>query len=210
MEIVVKGRNQDVGQAFREHSIEKLQRIERLDHKVIRLDVEVGLERNPRQSEHRERVELTCHSKGPVIRAEASAHDCYAALDFALDKLESRLRKAADRRRIHHGHRTPEKVAALVGAPEVDVPAEPEPAPVAAPGSFAPPLTDDGDERLEGGLVVRKKLFAAHPMTLDQALHEMELVGHDFYLYDDSDCGRPSVAYRRRGYDYGVIRLERD
>ena len=59
----------------------------------------------------------------------------------------------------------------------------------------------------EGPLVVREKFHASHPMTIDQALLEMELVGHDFFAYHDSECGKFSVVYRRRGYDYGVIRL---
>ena len=202
MDIVVKGRHQDVGEAFRTHAVEKLQRVERLDHKVIRIDVEVTMEKNPRQASHKERIELTCLSKGPVIRAEAAAEDPYAALDAALDKLEARLRRSADRRRVHHGNRTPVSVAAAVGAPTLDpvITHEADPEPRAT-------IVDDGEAQLEGGLVVRTKTHVADPMTIDQALFEMELVGHDFYLFHDVDCGRASVVYRRRGYDYGLIRL---
>src|SRR4051812_38110531 len=84
--------------------------MERFDHKVIRLEVEISKERNPRQADLCDRVELTCRSKGPVIRAEASAHNPYAALDLACTKLEHRLRRLADRRRVHHGLRTPRSV----------------------------------------------------------------------------------------------------
>ena len=66
------------------------------------------------------------------------------------------------------------------------------------------PITVTGD----GPLVVREKTHPADPMTLDQALYEMELVGHDFYLYVDKESERPAVVYRRRGYDYGVISLD--
>jgi len=71
------------------------------------------------------------------------------------------------------------------------------------PESGLVPIQMEGD----GPLILREKVHAARPMTIDQALLEMELVGHDFYLFHDRDCDRFSVVYRRRGYDYGVIRL---
>src|SRR5215469_14469201 len=103
VDIIFKGRRTDVVDRFRRHAIEKLAKIERLDHKAIRVDVEVTAERNPRQSQRRERVELTIASRGPAIRAEAAAEDRYAALDIAFAKLESRLRRACDRRKGRHG-----------------------------------------------------------------------------------------------------------
>ena len=110
MEIVVSGRHVDVADRFRQHAVEKLSKMERYDHKVIRLEVEVSKERNPRQADQCDRIELTCRSKGPVIRAEACSHNPYAALDLACTKLEHRLRRLADRRRVHHGLRTPQSV----------------------------------------------------------------------------------------------------
>ena len=193
MDIVVKGRKADVGERFRQHAVEKLSRVEKLDHRIIRLDVEVSEERNPRQSDHRERVEVTCVSKGPVVRAEAAAKDSYAALDLVIDKLQARLRRAADKKRIHHGRRTPESLATLPLNGE-------------APAEAEPDEIEEPDEH--GGVVVREKTFEGVPMTLDDALLRMELVGHDFYLFADSDTGLPSVVYRRKGYDYGVIRLK--
>ena len=190
MDIAFKGRHTEVPDRFREVAGEKLSKVDRLGHKVSRVDVEIWHETNPRLSQVRDRVELTCRSKGPVIRAEAAAADMFAALDLALDKLEARLRKAADRRRVHHGARTPASVSDV--APSL-------PAPDGEPAS---------DDVEEPAFVVREKVHQAAPMTLDQALHAMELVGHDFYLFLDAATGRPSVVYRRRGYDYGVIRLE--
>lgn len=222
MDIVVKGRHQEVGESFREHATEKLSRVERLDHKVIRIDVEVCKENNPRQSSHKERVELTCVSKGPVIRAEAAAEDPYSALDRALTKLEERLRRAADRRRVHHGNRTPLSLAAATGAPTAEEAAAGGASTGGRPGSGRTGGEGDGvpveeagpdydpapDLSVVGpGLVVREKVHDTAPMTIDQALFEMELVGHDFFLFADAGCGLPSVVYRRRGYDYGVIRL---
>ncbi|WP_199521529.1 ribosome hibernation-promoting factor, HPF/YfiA family [Jiangella anatolica] len=207
MDIVIKGRHTTVPERFRNHVTEKLAKLDKIAHKVIRVDVEVTAEANPRQTDHSERVELTLHSKGPVIRAEAAAADRYAALDLATDKLIGRLRKAADRRRVHRGNRTPISVAAATaGLDGGAIPAQPTPAPVAVtvveepPDAYAVPDT--------GPMVVREKTHRAEPMTLDQALYEMELVGHDFYLYVDADSKMPSVVYRRRGYDYGVIRLD--
>jgi len=218
MEIVVRGRNVEVPEHFRTHVGERLRRIERYDHKLIRIDVELLHERNPRQSDICQRIELTCKSRGPAVRSEACAKDFYAALDQACTRLENRFRRSADRRRVHHGRHTPTSVAtatAAVAAQGYEVP----------PGSLVEALSEhngghqsqDGaergaeqavlvDEHLPGR-IVRDKEHAAEPMTTEQALFEMELVGHDFYLFADADSGAPSVVYRRKGYDYGVIRL---
>src|SRR5512144_2857412 len=116
VDIVVKGRHLEVSDRFRRHAAEKLARIAKLDGKIIRLDVEVSEERNRRLSSLRQRVEITVRSRGPVRRAEAAAEDKYAALDVAIDKLENRLRRCADRRRVHHGSRTPVSVSAATAA----------------------------------------------------------------------------------------------
>src|SRR5579859_3952112 len=100
MEVIVRGRHITVPARFRQHATAKLAKLEKLDQKAVRVDVEVSEERNPRQADRRERVELTIRSRGPAIRAEASADDRYAALDLAFAKLESRLRRAADRRKV--------------------------------------------------------------------------------------------------------------
>src|SRR5690606_41396181 len=113
MDIIVKGRHTSVSDRFRDHVTSKLARIERLDSKLIRVDVEVSKERNPRITDQRERVELTIHSRGPVIRAEASAEDRYAAFETALTKLEGRLRRLRDRRKVHYGNHCPQAQAEL-------------------------------------------------------------------------------------------------
>ena len=202
MDIVVRGRNVEVPDHYRQHVTDKLSRIERYDQKVIRVDVELHHERNPRQASACQRVQITCKSRGPVVRSEACAADFYSALDLAIDKLENRLRRAHDRRRVHHGARSPVSVAVATG--ELDVP----PALPAGSlnGSEPQPYDAEQDEHLPGR-IVRDKEHPAKPLTIEQALFEMELVGHDFYLFQDADSGRPSVVYRRKGYDYGVIRL---
>ena len=198
MDVVVRGRNVEVPDHFRQHVMEKIERVERYDHRIIRVDVELFHEPNPRQSASCQRVEVTCATRGPVVRAEACASDFYRALDAAVAKLDSRMRRAADRRRVHRGSRTPTSVAAATGALGLDG--------AAAVATLARSEQEDRHEEF-GGLVVREKEHSAEPMTIDRALFEMELVGHDFYLFSDAETGRPSVVYRRKGYDYGVIRL---
>jgi ribosomal subunit interface protein len=196
VDIVVKSRNAEIDERFRAHVHEKLGRLAKLDPKADRIDVEVAEERNPRQANVRMRVELTCRTRGPVVRAEACAADEHAALDLAVAKLDMRLRRAADRRRVHHGSRTPVSVAAATGSLVTTE--------AAAPADDAE-RTEDADDPTP--FVVREKQHHAAAMTLDQALFEMELVGHDFYLFVEAGTGTPSVVYRRRGYDYGVVRL---
>jgi ribosomal subunit interface protein len=195
VDIVVKARNTEIDDRFRSSVHDKLGRLAKLDPKVDLVDVEIAQERNPRQADVRMRVELTCRTRGPVIRAEAAAADEHAALDLAVAKLDMRLRRAADRRRVHHGSRTPVSVAAATGAV------------VPPDGAGADEHEDALEDTDPTPYVVREKQHVAAPMTLEQALFEMELVGHDFYLYVDQTHGTPSVVYRRRGYDYGVVRL---
>ncbi|GAB2680035.1 ribosome-associated translation inhibitor RaiA [Saccharopolyspora gloriosae] len=231
MDIVVKGRNVEVPEHYREHIADKLTRLERYDRKTIRADVELFHERNPRQAKSCQRVEITLKSRGPAVRAEAAAGDFYAALDSATSKLENRLRRMHDRRKVHYGRHkstsvaeatsanTTQTVAAggttavgLLEAPaeEVADDADMTIAETAMPGTDRevpmPRGSADGDG-YEPGRIVREKEHTATPMTVDQALYEMELVGHDFYLFSDADTGSASVVYRRRGFDYGVIRL---
>ncbi len=204
MEVVVTGRHCEVSDRFREHVSEKLTRLEKHDHRIMRVQVEVELEKNPRQHDRATKVELTAFSKGPVIRAEAAAEDKMGALDLALDKMQAQMRRAADRRRVHRGRHTPVSVGeALADSGEVATEPEDESGVIERKVG---PITVTGD----GPLVVREKSHHAAAMTLDQALYEMELVGHDFYLYVDKESERPAVVYRRRGYDYGVISLEVD
>jgi ribosomal subunit interface protein len=233
VDIIFRGRRTSVQERFREYATGKLNKIVKLDQKTISIDVEVTLERNPRQSSQRERVELTLYSRGPVMRAEAAADDRFEALDRALAKLETHMRRAGDRRKARNtGH----SLAVEMGT----VPALPVEAMAARPAGAAPVTPADGrawagaadgegsardsasdwpdtDLQLDGivpipmegdgPLVVREKFHSATPMTIDRALHEMELVGHDFFLFRDETCHLPSVVYRRQGYNYGVIRL---
>jgi ribosomal subunit interface protein len=205
MEIVVRGRNVTVPEHYRQHVSEKLGKLERYDHKIIRADVELQHEKNPRQNGSCQHVEITCRTRGPVVRSEACAEDFYKALDLAAERLERRFRNAADRRRIHHGRRSPQSLAQVTAeVPEILI------APDGVNGVNGVNGTDaDADGTSDGpGQVVREKEHPGSPITVDQALFQMELVGHDFYLFNDADTGRPSVVYRRHAYDYGLLRME--
>ncbi|WP_337063482.1 ribosome hibernation-promoting factor, HPF/YfiA family [Kineococcus sp. G2] len=224
MEVVVTGRHTEVKERFRQHVEAKLEKVTQLAPRAQRVDVEVSHEKNRRQLASCERVEITVRDKGPVVRAEACADDPYAALDLATTKLMERLRRSRDRRKVHHGRRRPESVrqpAAPGLSDEVLAGAAARPAPgpsadleVPTPAVMAdshPPQdsVDAVDDAADASpVVIREKTHDARPMTLDQALYEMELVGHDFYLFVDAASGCPSVVYRRRGWDYGVIHLD--
>jgi ribosomal subunit interface protein len=199
VDIVVRGRHLDVSERFRTHVIGKLSRADRFGLPINHIDVEVSYEPNPRQADRAFEVELTCRGTGPVIRAEAHAQDKYAATDVALARLEERLRRASDKRRARRAEKVvvvPAAQLAPVAAPEVQEPA------------VQPETPDDGTVWEEGPIVVRLKEHVTQPMTVGQAVESMELVGHDFYLFHDIDSGAPAVVYRRRGFDYGLIRLE--
>ena len=236
MDIVIKGRNVEVPDHYRHHVDGKLRRLGRYDRKLSHVDVELFHEPNRRQIKSCQRVEITTVVRGQAVRAESVAGDFYAALDCAVNKLEGRLRKLADRRKVHYGRRSPASVAERTTGRVPAVAPEPAvfdardggqlaPAPAGvlalaeAPAALreADELSgdievpeqrwhDDLDDR-RPGRIVRRKEHPCKPMTVDQALSEMELVGHDFYLFSDAETGAPSVVYRRRAFDYGVIRL---
>ncbi|MEU7140061.1 ribosome-associated translation inhibitor RaiA [Nocardia sp. NPDC046473] len=215
-DVVVKGRNVEVPDHFRIYVAEKLSRLERFDPSIFIFDVELFHERNRRQRKSCQRVEITARGKGPIVRAEACADSFYAALESVTAKLESRLRRTKDRRKVHYGDKTPVSVAQAT-ADLVDDSLFVEPNGNGAGAAHDHP---DGDARrrpeelLENseyaagpGHIVRTKVHTATPMSVDDALYQMELVGHDFFLFQDRETDRPSVVYRRHAFDYGLIRL---
>ncbi|MCV7123012.1 ribosome hibernation-promoting factor, HPF/YfiA family [Mycobacterium lacus] len=205
-EVVFKGRNVEIPDHFRIYVSQKLARLERFDRTIYLFDVELDHERNRRQRKSCQRVEITARGRGPIVRGEACADSFYAALESAVVKLESRLRRGKDRRKVHYGDKTPVSLAeatAVIPPPEQ-----------AFDTQVVEPHEHDGaDVGLqatkdhEPGRIVRTKEHPAKPMSVDDALYEMELVGHDFFLFYDKETERPSVVYRRHGYDYGLIRL---
>ncbi|TQR87619.1 ribosome-associated translation inhibitor RaiA [Mycobacterium hodleri] len=195
-EVVVKGRNVEIPDHFRTYVSEKLARLERFDRTIYLFDVELDHERNRRQRKNCQHVEITARGRGPVARGEGCADSFYAALESAVSKLENRLRRSKDRRKIHYGDKTPVSLAEATAITHL---VEPLSAPVEDEG---PALEDH-----EPGRIVRTKEHTATPMTVDDALYEMELVGHDFFLFHCKETDKPTVVYRRHAYDYGLIRL---
>jgi ribosomal subunit interface protein len=201
-EVVYKGRNVEIPDHFRIYVSQKLARLERFDRTIYLFDVELNHERNRRQRKSCQRVEITARGRGPVVRGEACADSFYAALESAVVKLESRLRRGKDRRKVHYGDKTPVSLAeatAALALPEQAFNHE------ATEAHEHEAVFLDRDH--PPGRVVRTKEHEAKPMSVDDALYEMELVGHNFFLFYDKQTERPSVVYRRHAYDYGLIRL---
>lgn len=208
MDIEVKGRNVEVPDHFRVHVADKLAKVERYDQKIIEIDVELIHERNPRQADSCQHIEITCVTRGPVIRATGAAGDFYTALDEAVERLDRRLRKAAYRRRVHRGRRAPVSVAeATAGLAAFQPPAAGSTASLTRSANGAGGALDAMEDADQPWHIVREKEFSGEPMTVDDALYQMELVWHHFYLFHDKDSWRPCVVYRRKAYDYGLLTL---
>lgn len=198
MDIVVTGRHCTVGPELKTLVEDRLASVERFRDRIIRSEVEFSATDGTKNPADAVEVQITLRSRGPVVRAEAKANDKTLAFEMAFDRLKSQLRKAADRRKTHRGLRTP------LPAPNTALPVDQEPEDSVDDTHEVAGMVVTGD----GPLVVREKVFQTTPLTLEQALDEMELVGHDFFLYQDQATGRPSVVYRRRAYNYGVIQLD--
>lgn len=208
--VELTGRNVEVPEHFVERVNSKLAKIERLDPTLTYFHVELQHEPNPRRSDESDRIQITATGKGHVARAEAKEDSFYAALEVAIGRMERSLRKVKARRKIaRSGHRAPistgEAMAKLVE----------ESQPAAAEATETPEATTAGkydvdpyEDQYKPGQVVRSKEHAAKPMSVDDALSEMELVGHDFYLFINEETKQPSVVYRRHAFDYGLISLK--
>ncbi|MBG6212734.1 MAG: ribosome-associated translation inhibitor RaiA [Cryobacterium sp.] len=218
METNIVGRNLGITDRFRDYATEKSEKIALLADKAVALEIKVSRhhEKNGAAAGN-DRVELTLIGKGPLVRAEADGSDKYAAFDVALGRLLERVRRAKDRKKVHRGgaHRpTSLQEASSVGFSVIDItPANPETLERVRTGAIPivkteAPVADADAEEEYCPVVIRRKVFAAAPMSVDDALYFMELVGHDFYLFQDIETKRPSVVYRRKGWDYGVIELD--
>lgn len=216
METNIVGRNLGITDRFREYATEKAEKIAGLADKALALEIKVSRHTEKSGAAGNDRVELTLIGKGPIVRAEAEGSDKYAAFDIALGRLLERVRRAKDRRKVHRGgaHRpTSLHDASSSGFAVIDiVPADGETLERVRTGAIQV-VSDEAEEAEEAEevyspVVIRRKVFSAAPMTVDDALYFMELVGHDFYLFQDAESHRPSVVYRRKGWDYGVIELD--
>jgi ribosomal subunit interface protein len=218
MEFMISGRNLTVSDRFREYAGEKISKIESLGDKVQRVDAKVSKETNARQTGDQLTVEVTVLGRGPVIRAEATAADKFAAFDLAYTKLLERLRRAKDRKKVHHGRHTPKAVREATASLEPASTSEPlyveashrNDEPQAAPAESSPYDRENVIPAGDSPVLIRRKVFPAASLSLDDAVDNMELVGHDFYLFVDKATNTPSVVYRRRGWTYGVITLDHE
>jgi ribosomal subunit interface protein len=223
MDITITGRGAGITDRFRGYVEEKAEKVEQLADKALSFEIRLCRHHSTNGTSGDDRVELTLIGPGPVVRAEAGAGDKYAAFDNAFDKLLERLRRAKDRKKVHKGGRSRPGTVRAVDHRDFRV-GDVEPADVEllrsidpATGSIAvvrPVETAAEDDGVEtrgddySPVVLRHKVFSSTPMTVDDALYYMELVGHDFYLFIDEETSRPSVVYRRKGWDYGVIHLD--
>jgi ribosomal subunit interface protein len=202
MEIRFTAKNLNISDRFREYVAEKANKVEQFSHRPEELNIKVTRYDHNRKAGQEDSVELTVFEPGHTLRAEAKAADKFSAFDLAFQKLLERLRRYADRHKVHRGgnHKN-------LGVSELSA------------SNFASiDVTPVNHDVLTGeipfleetaGLVIRRKQFKSSPMTAEQAVDQMELVGHDFYLFHDSESDEPAVVYRRKGYSYGVISLVR-
>jgi ribosomal subunit interface protein len=211
VEISVTGRNLGVTDRFREYAIEKAEKIDHLADKAIAFEIKVSRHHETRGSSGDDRVELTIIGPGPLVRAESAGSDKYVAFDLAMAKLVERIRQSKDRKKVHRGKHRPVSLreASADGFQVVDItPARPEIIEAVTTGSIPVQPEPQSEEAEYTPVVIRRKVFPTSHMTVEDALDHMELVGHDFFLFVDAATDRPSVVYRRKGWDYGVISLE--
>ena len=211
MDITVVARNAEIHPNFRAYEEEKVSKITQFYPRAQRVDVELTHERNPRQADTAERIELTVYGKGPIIRAEARSADRYAAVDIAAGKLYERLRRLRDRVKDHRRRYPRNLVEAEVldVAPVVEEQVAPEPEAPKPLRSAEDLKVGEAREEQWGDtpIIVRQKVHEAPPMSVDEALDQMMMVGHPFFLFVDKETSQPCVVYHRHGWTYGVLRL---
>ena len=200
MELRISARNLNVSDRFKEYVSEKSGKVEQFAHRPQELNIKVTRHEH-HASGPEDQVELTVYEAGHVVRAEARSADKFAAFDIAFGKLLEHLRRYSDKHKIHRGGGHKNLGASELAAADfsqldikpldvrISVDEAPEPVIIKSP------------------IEIRTKEFPAMPMTKDEAVDHMELVGHDFFLFQDSETGKNAVVYRRKGYSYGVISL---
>lgn len=211
MDITITGRNAEITDRFRDYATEKSEKVASLADRPIAFEVKLSRRTDPRSGNSDDKLELMLFGPGPLVKAESSGPDKYAAFDLALDKLLEQVRTAKDRRKVHRGLHRQASLSEMSadGFSAIDVtPAGPELlTAVANGGTVAAPGEEQAEEEYSP-VVIRRKVFPATRLTSEEAVDHMELVGHDFFLFIDAETGRPSVVYRRKGWAYGVIALD--
>lgn len=205
MELRISTKNLTVSDRFRDYVSEKSGKVEQFAHRPQELNIKITRYEHSKNSGQEDQVELTVYEPGHVVRAEARAEDKFAAFDVAFGKLLERLRRYSDKQKIHRGgnHRR-------IGTSELTANdfADLDVTPVdhtLLTGEI--PIVAEEEAAFQKPLVIRNKVFERVPMSAQEAVSHMELVGHDFFLFFDSETKKESVVYRRKGYSYGVITL---
>jgi len=210
VDITITGRNIGITDRFRDYATEKAEKVTHLADRAHALEIKVSREHEKNGHGGEDRVEMTLVGPGPVVRAESAGSDKYVAFDLTIDKLLERLRRVKDKKKVHRGLHRPVSLreASADGFRVVDItPADPDIIAKVATGAVPVQETVE-EEPAYSPVVVRQKVFPAASMTVDEAVDQLELVGHDFFLFIDASTDRPSVVYRRTGWNYGVIGLE--
>lgn len=208
MEIKITAKNLQVSDRFREYVADRAPKVAQLYARATALNIKVTRYDHSKNSGPEDRVELTVMEPGHVIRAEAQAADKFAAFDIAFGKLSERLRRASDKLRVHRGLHRNLSASELSATDFAVLDVTPASANVLLPVDSQEAESEEVSADLgESPVVIRRKEFPSVAMSVDDALYHMELVGHDFYLFLDAESHKPSVVYRRKGWDYGVISL---
>jgi ribosomal subunit interface protein len=209
MEIIISTKNLQVSDRFRDYVSDRAPKVSQLSARATSLNIKVTRYDHSKNSGPEDRVELTVLEPGHVIRAEAQASDKFAAFDMAFGKLSERLRRASDRLKVHRGRHRNLSASELSSTDFANLDITPVSADVLLPIAKPEPKLDpvQSPDLGQSPVVIRRKEFPAVSMSVDDALYHMELVGHDFYLFLDQESSKPSVVYRRKGWDYGVICL---
>lgn len=209
MDVNIHGRNVGITDRFESYVESKTEKVAGLLPKAQTFEVKVSRQ-SDRSPKHGDRVEITLIGPGPVIRAESAGADKYSAFDMAYGRVLERIRRSKDRKQDRRGRgRTSLGDAAATDFAVIDI--EPAPAEVIdAVATGAVPVQQESGEDQYTPIVIRSKEFPAERLAVEEAVDQMELVGHDFFLFIDSSTDKPSVVYRRKGWNYGVISLSDD
>lgn len=211
MDITLLTHDVTLPERFRDHVNERADKVLALTERAHTFQVKVSRENSSRGGPSLDVVELTVIGRGPVIRAEARSEDKYRSFDEALEHLIKRLRRAKDKRAPHHGRQRAKGLSEIsaAGFEDIDLtPASVEVLRSVATGTIPViEIDDESDDQSDSPIMIRRKVFPAEVMSAEEAVDLMELVGHDFFLYIDGETKQPSVVYRRKGWQYGVISL---
>ncbi len=187
MNLTVKGRNLALTDAIGTYAEDKLGKLSKYLSSSARCEVELWTEKNPSIADNQV-VEVTIFTKGPVIRAREASPDIYASIDLVSEKLERQVKKYRGK-----------LISRSKGAPKESLVSE---------GFMMLEEHEEPEAEAPGPLIVKTKQFMTKPMTPEEAALQLELVGHDFYVFTNSESNETAVVYRRRDGNYGLIEAQ--